>query len=341
MISATELRSLIADQSQQISIICLSRKRKVKTDRKKKTSKKTYRFRHWVFTLNNPTEDETTELNGLVTAEDSRTRYLVYQLEKCPTTGTPHFQGYIEFLERMSTCKLKNCAAFERAHLEARKGNRDQARAYAKKEETRLEGPWEFGTWIKNTGNRACLNLMIESAQAGVPLEEALDSDFRIPLARYHKFYTLVLQMTLKKRSRDYYLNHDTIQRQVIALIGGIGTGKTRHVYDAHPLDSIYKWTGGSGSYRSVFFNNYNGEPIILLDDFGQGQLPYRLMLTLTDRYPVRVDTKGGYTYLPWTTIYISSNLEPDRWYPNRTDVDALLRRITKRINFLDFWEKK
>ena len=52
------------------------------------------RYRHIVFTLNNYSEDE--YLNIL---NSEYFKYVIIGKEICPTTGTPHLQGYGE-LER-------------------------------------------------------------------------------------------------------------------------------------------------------------------------------------------------------------------------------------------------
>ena len=72
--------------------------------------------------------------------------YCVYQLEACPETGRPHFQGYIEFVGKKSFSWIhENCEGLETAHFETRRGNQSDARRYCMKEDTRLEGPWEYG----------------------------------------------------------------------------------------------------------------------------------------------------------------------------------------------------
>lgn len=302
--------------------------------------RKTYRFRHWCFTLNNPTGSECSFLEAMVDNKSLCVRYIIFQLER-GEEGTPHYQGYVEFTDRMSMSKIHLILGFERIAMYYRRGSREQARDYCKKEDTRIEMWKEFGLWIKSRGQSHILERMIESAQNGVSLDNALDSDFRTVLPRYYRFYEKILALSWKQRAKVQFLtarealdkNLDLVQK-VIALIGLTGTGKTRYVYDQHPFEDIYKWTGGSGSKGSTFFHDYQGEPVILLDDFGKGQLSYRLLLQLTHFYPMRVDTKGDTVYLPWTHVYITSNKDPFRWYPDEDSIDELLRRITTTIQF-------
>lgn len=98
-------------------------------------------FVNWVFTLNNPTAQEEALLNSLV---PNVAVYVVFQREKGEVQGTEHFQGYIELKAKKTLHAMRSL--LERAHLEPRKGTQQQAIDYSKKEDTRIDGPWEFGT---------------------------------------------------------------------------------------------------------------------------------------------------------------------------------------------------
>lgn len=98
--------------------------------------------RNWCFTLNNPTEQ--------LTWPSEKVQYAVYQKEK-GDAGTEHFQGYVEFVHVMRIAGLKKL--LPTAHWEVRRGSQQQARDYAMKDDTRLDGPWEFGQ-LKAQGKR-------------------------------------------------------------------------------------------------------------------------------------------------------------------------------------------
>lgn len=72
-------------------------------------------------------------------------KYLVYQLE-AGESGTPHFQGYVEMKKRTTLLQMKKL--FPGAHLEKRRGTQAEARAYCMKNDSRLEGPWEYGLYV-------------------------------------------------------------------------------------------------------------------------------------------------------------------------------------------------
>jgi len=79
--------------------------------------------------------------------DDAHFLYCVYQTESCPDTSRWHNQGYIEFSIGKSFAQVKTLLGDETAHIEGRKGTRTQARTYCMKDESRISGPLEFGTW--------------------------------------------------------------------------------------------------------------------------------------------------------------------------------------------------
>lgn len=117
----------------------------------------------------------------------------------------------------------------------------------------------------------------------------------------------------------------------VIVYYGRTGAGKTRAVYDNLPNpESIYVHPGGS------WFDGYDGQPIVLFDDFGGSEFKLQYFLKLLDRYPMQVPIKGGFVNFCPHEIYITSNLNPNDWYRNANaeHVRAMFRRITFSFEF-------
>lgn len=141
------------------------------------------RYRNWCFTINNP---ESTEL---VFQDDDQIKACWYQREQ-GESGTEHFQGYVEFANPKALLSIKRMPVFARAHLEHRKGSRQQAVAYATKEETRLSGPYKYGdTTLENIqGKRNDLRVFKDAVDAGVDKEQAFD-DYIDIAAKYPRFF--------------------------------------------------------------------------------------------------------------------------------------------------------
>jgi len=63
------------------------------------------RTRTWCFTENNP------EAVVPFVFDENTMKYLVYQLETAPTTGTPHFQGYLVWKNPQALTKCRSLNA--------------------------------------------------------------------------------------------------------------------------------------------------------------------------------------------------------------------------------------
>lgn len=283
--------------------------------------------RHWCFRHANPTESPE-ELIELFQA-DKRVRYLVFQKEKGEENGLIHYQGYCEFSQPLRLAALKKI--HNSIHWEARRGTRDQARDYCMKDETRQEGPWEFGNWnSKGSGHRSDLESLYKAARTSKSLLEVAEAH----PASYLKFYKAVQHVrqlkALDKPTR-------TTDLEVILVYGKPGLGKTRYAYEMAP--DLYKVPIG----KQLWFDNYAGEPDVLIDDFS-GNMRLVDVLQLIDRYPQQVPVKGGFVWWCPERIFLTANVHPRSWYDYTKRADsyaALTRRFTKVLHYVEGEEPK
>ena len=85
--------------------------------------------------------------------------YCVWQVERCPETDRLHIQGYLELKKPARFTGIKKILGDQSVHIEPRRGTRSEARDYCRKNESRVEGPYEFGTWREQTqGKRSDLD---------------------------------------------------------------------------------------------------------------------------------------------------------------------------------------
>lgn len=97
---------------------------------------------HWVFTVNNWTEDDKNRIKGLF--DDGQATFLVWGLEEAPTTGTRHLQGYICFANRKRMSQVRELIP---GHVEPKRGSVQEAYEYCKK-----DGVWqEWGVLPRDT----------------------------------------------------------------------------------------------------------------------------------------------------------------------------------------------
>lgn len=157
----------------------------------------------WCFTLNNP------ECNELP-AYPASVSYAVWQREQ-GECGTPHLQGYVEFKSRQELSALRK---WFQAHWSVRKGTNVQARDYCMKEDSRVEGPWEFGEFKPvSVGQRSDLDRVAEMIK-----EDGVSAAIDAFPAEYIKFSKgfCALARHYKKRPRDVDFVPRTWQKAVL-----------------------------------------------------------------------------------------------------------------------------
>jgi hypothetical protein len=239
-------------------------------------------------------------------------KYVIAQVEKCPTSGKLHLQGYLELNNKMNFKDVKKQIFDNGEHFAQRKGSQKQATDYCRKLETRVEGPWEFGE-IHKQGARNDLYEATEvlKHKGIVAVAEQLPTVF----VKYNTGLQKLQMALFKNKWREI---------KVIVYWGEPGTGKTKKVYDLEGLD-IYNKPAG------YWWDGYNGEKSILLDDF-EGETNYTDILKWLDKYPLKLPIKGGFVNAEYEKIYITSNKDPEEWYVR--DIKALRRRFTTVEHF-------
>nr|QKV51040.1 putative replication associated protein [Crucivirus sp.] len=279
--------------------------------------------KHFVFTWNDQ-EDKFTHAE-VMKAFEGHCDYIVFQEEK-GSEGTKHYQGYLEFTKALRfTAIHKMVPKGHHIFVEKRKGTRQQAREYAMKEDTRVNGPWEGGSkpWsdkMGKQGQRKDLDDLAALIKEGKSETQIFD-EMPGPFLRYVSNIQKVRLLIKPTRTQDL----------VVALLyGPPGTGKSRCVRDTFPD----VWAVPVG--KDLWFTGYQGEPNVLIDDFA-GNIGLTQLLQILDRYPVQLPAKGSHVWWCPTNICITTNCHPCNWYDYSKRQDsykALKRRITNVFLF-------
>ena len=226
--------------------------------------------------------------------DESKLKYICWGLERCPTTDREHHQGFAIFnrTHRIPSAK-RILGGGDECHLEPRRGTRQQARDYCRKD-------GEFFEWGE-------FDAMTKEQLFKKSKKWLLDNGYEEFFCRYHK-------AICEKQDKGEAWR----EVEVTYIWGEPGTGKTRKVME---MEDVYKW---DSPYQ--WFDGYDGENILLIDDYETGEIPPRVLKNILDGYRYKLNIKGGHTYAKWSKIYITSNYDikkMDEWH-----IKGIQRRI-------------
>lgn len=269
-------------------------------------------------------------------AEDNDVKYIVWQIETCPDTGKHHAQGYLHLAKQQRLSYMKRLHAT--THWEVRRGNHESARHYCLKPVDGCDchhckdcmpnvgGPWEHGEPPRHGGSNKLADLQ-ELLDKKTPMNVVAKDHFEL-FVRHSRGLNAYAKI-VGRACRD-----ENVQPINIVLWGKTGTGKSwlaNNMFIAR--DNIYPFLM-PGKGQSPFADGYNGEECILFDEF-YGWLPYNLVLRITDRYRLILQTKGDSVECLSRMNIFTSNKPPSEWYPNVEDQSALNRRFSPPYGFV------
>lgn len=272
--------------------------------------------KHWCFTNNNPLPAEFYE----VVFAKGKIEYLCYGEEKAPTTDRLHDQGYLCMSKRTRMTAMKKLFKTD-FHWEACKGNPVQNKAYCSKDKE-AEHFHEWGTLPAGQGTRTDIEKVIDAIQDGATDAELINTHGNTWVkfaGNFQKVKAILLKEVIPKQ-RPVTVN---------VLWGPTGTGKTYAAMNTYG-DDVFKLNCSNFANGKVWWNGYEGERTLVLDEFLRGTIQFGLLLEVCDVYTQRLEIKNGFTYAQWDTVIITSNYHPDEWYPNVPLVgrEALTRRL-------------
>lgn len=277
--------------------------------------------RAWCFTLNNPTEDETSTLPVSLPIQWDLCSHLCYQLEQ-GEQGTPHYQGYARFRCQRSLRTVR--ALLPRAHWEPARGTSTQNLAYCTKPDGRLGEPVILGVFGTGSDQPSSLKRtdFVATVQSNPFISEAelIDLGGLEVLATTPNLLGTVRGFLLADVRRDGVTSE--------LYYGDTGTGKSRFADHRYP-DAFRKTNG-------PWWDGYSGQTTVIFDDFDSDFMSIGEFLRVIDRYPLSVPVKGGFVRLVATHFVITSNHLPSQWYPDIRPVrlKAVHRRIARVFEF-------
>lgn len=275
------------------------------------------RSRTWAFTINAIGDEVEPAVHPLWAAcgKPDSIQYAKWQLERGDGESRLHLQGVIRFGTIKTMKWTKTVLGCPHAHVEIVR-SWEHAKAYCGKAETRVAGPWEVGEDGPGQGKRTDLAEIVNKCTTGKTMKD-LATEHPEAIVKFGRGLQHLLLLKNPPRKR--------LNVEVYIFYGAAGVGKTRLVHDLCP--DVYTVF----CLKNPWFDGYNMEDAILLDDYGPKLMDINLLKRILDIYPITVPVKGGYTAMNATKIFITTNYTMDNWYPTvgGTDFDALMRRCS------------
>jgi hypothetical protein len=247
-------------------------------------------------------------------------RYVICQLEKCPRTGRPHWQGYANFTKAFGLSRLKTM--LPTAHWEKSKGTEQDNIDYCTKDESRVAGPYSQGEPAK-PGKRTDIEIVRSRINNGDSLVEIIQDE---NINSYQALRAAELLYKYRPIPKDFK------HRDVYWFHGSTASGKTRA---AHMMAEEAKqdlWVSGKDL---MWFQRFHGQKWCLIDDFRSSHCSFSFLLRLLDGYAVSVPVKGTDEIWHPDVIIVTCPVHPKYTYTKKFaqdngNLDQLLRRITE-----------
>lgn len=238
--------------------------------------------------------------------------YGIQGKELCPETGREHWQSYVYYKNAKQFNSIRRI--LDGIHVEKANGSPLQNFEYCSKDGDFVE----YGDRPVGQGARSDLRVVSEEVLAGRSIRE-IALDHGAVFIKFHKGIR-ALQDIAQLTKRDWAMD-------ARIYWGAPGTGKTSSVYQEFSSEEIYSKPSGK------WWDGYEGERVVLIDDVVPGEEDWQMTLKLLDRYPMKVEVKGGFREFVSRVVIITSNFDPKVWFPGK-DFSALERRLTSIVKF-------
>lgn len=293
--------------------------------------------RSWFCVLNNPQEhgyigtpEEITEriADEWVKDNPQRSCAIAYCIS---ANGNHHLHKVLEDVKNMRFSAVKK--VFPSIHMEPTKGTKEQAEDYINKR-GRFAEKGEQVLYIARRGEikgaqgqRRDLEVIEDLIQQGNTPFEILSMS--LSYRRYEKY---IRDAYYDKRYRETPRKREV---NVVWHVGSSGSGKS---YTQILLSEKY---GESEVYVVTDydhpFDKYNGERILLLDEF-RGQVKFCVFMTWLDKYRVQLGCRYSNCYALWAEVHICTVMPPESVYKKMVEdfqVYDTYEQLRRRINFV------
>lgn len=287
----------------------------------------------WFAVFNNPrdhgysgTPEEICERlkNEWIEGSPTRTGAWLYCIS---ADGLEHVHMVLEDIKAMRFTAIKKEYA-QGMHFSPTRGNKKQVEDYINK-----VGEWEekgekiiytttYGEVKGAQGRRNDLNRLYDLIRDGFTDFQILEEN-----PQYMKYLDKIAKVRETLRYEEFKDKRRT-DLHVEYWYGDPGTGKTSGVLNMYGDSKVYMVS----DYVHPW-DDYQGEDVVLFDDFDSNRILLNDLLRWIDIYPVNLRSRYSNKVACFTKVYFTSNFSPEeqwseeyRWH--KKEYDALMRRI-------------
>lgn len=259
--------------------------------------------------------------------DDTKMKYMIVGKEVGEEKNTPHYQCFGIWKRSVRLTAAKGHIKQPTAHMEERKGTREEARDYCKK-----ENDWkEFGKWEEvegKQGKRTDIEDMADLIKQGKKVEELLlenSNNVRI-YARATRTFDKLEDIVRRQQKKTWIT-------KIIWITGSTGTGKSQTVWKNLRNKAYYRKIFGENETK--YWDGYRGEEDVWFDDY-RGEIAYNQLMQLADGYPYHVPVRGREPY-PWLAkrIWITSVRDPEEVYCKQAERREGLTELNRRMHHI------
>lgn len=271
---------------------------------------KSQKHRSYVFTVNNWTEEDLAKARSVLM--DSKYGIIGKEVGE---QGTPHLQGYVSFNNPRGFESVRKSLG-GRAHIKVAKGSAYENFIYCSKDKD-FE---EFGTRPEENssgqGKRTDISTIKTMVYEGCSMK-----DICVVATSLQSIRMAEIMLRYTEKQRNWLPN-------VKWYWGESGVGKTRWAFEQFDYNC---WCSAKDLR---WWDGYDGHENVIFDEFRTETCSFAELLKILDRYPYKVEVKGGSRQLLAKNIIITSCYPPQEIYFTEENLWQLERRISEIIHF-------
>jgi hypothetical protein len=287
--------------------------------------------RCWVWTLNNYTTEEVSNLHSLGEERlDAGIRHLMWKPEVGKKKGTPHLQGHIIFNNQHYFGPVRKMLG-GRVWIKPMRGSPKQSSNYIEKDDTSAGAVCQYGI-LPAQGRVSVLDEIYDMIKSGdLRTEHSVVEKYgALIMARFNQCIMRWLNGTNSKGARSS-------APQVYCLWGDSDVGKSTLC-----RQWASEWTGGN--MDDVFFfslnsdkawwDGYRGQTVVILNEMSGSAMSLTHFNQLCDADPYKVNVKGYQVEFNSPYILFTANASPRNWWSDKFDKSPVLRKaVIRRFN--------